>query len=146
MTPFQNAVTFTIKHEGGYVDNSNDPGGETNYGISKREYPNLDIKNLSVADAITIYKRDYWDANNLDSISNPLSIAAFDSIVQHGAGVVKNWLRQSNGSYQTLIQLRRVFYLNLIQKNPADSEFKIGWMNRLNDLGKYCDILATNHS
>ena len=46
-----------IKHEGGYVDHPTDPGGKTKYGISKKEYPDLDIKNLEVEDAKTIYKR-----------------------------------------------------------------------------------------
>ncbi len=46
-----------IVHEGGYVDHPLDPGGATKYGISKKEYPDLDIKNLEVEDAKTIYKR-----------------------------------------------------------------------------------------
>ena len=36
---FERAVARVLSDEGGYVDNPADPGGETNFGISKREYP-----------------------------------------------------------------------------------------------------------
>jgi len=36
---FLKAVEMVLAHEGGYVNDPNDPGGETKYGISKRSYP-----------------------------------------------------------------------------------------------------------
>ena len=33
-----------IEREGGYVNHPRDPGGETKYGITKRTYPDLDIR------------------------------------------------------------------------------------------------------
>ena len=53
---FVHMVT-SIGHEGGYVDHPDDPGGETNFGISKKEFPNLDIENLTRDDAKEIYKK-----------------------------------------------------------------------------------------
>jgi lysozyme family protein len=50
-----------LENEGGYVNNPKDPGGETKYGISKRSYPDLDIKNLTVEHAIGIYFNEYLD-------------------------------------------------------------------------------------
>ena len=47
MNVFEQAFARTIGHEGGYVRDKNDPGGETKYGISKRSYPNEDIRELS---------------------------------------------------------------------------------------------------
>ena len=47
-----------ISHEGGYSNDAKDPGGETNFGISKRAYPQVDIKNLTRDAAKQIYKRD----------------------------------------------------------------------------------------
>lgn len=44
---------------GGYVNDPNDKGGETKFGISKRQYPNLDIKNLSQMQAMMIYNNDF---------------------------------------------------------------------------------------
>jgi lysozyme family protein len=46
--------------EGGYVNDPDDPGGETKYGITKRAYPNLSIRELTVAQAEQIYERDFW--------------------------------------------------------------------------------------
>ena len=51
---FEEAVKSVLKHEGGYVNDPKDPGGETNFGISKRAFPDLDIKNLTEEDAIEI--------------------------------------------------------------------------------------------
>lgn len=47
--------------EGGYVNDPNDPGGETKYGISKRSYPRVDIKNLTEDDARKIFIEDYFN-------------------------------------------------------------------------------------
>ena len=49
--------------EGGskYTNDPNDSGGETKYGISKKAFPNLDIKNLTEEQAISIYKKMYFD-------------------------------------------------------------------------------------
>jgi len=59
-----------INIEGGYSNDPDDPGGETKYGISKRSYPNEDIKNLTVERAVEIYTRDYWNPNNIGSIQD----------------------------------------------------------------------------
>ena len=58
---FEKAFERVIGHEAGYTTGRGDPGGETKYGISKRQYPHLDIKNLTLEQAKQIYKRDYWD-------------------------------------------------------------------------------------
>ena len=67
---FKVAVENVLLHEGGYVNNPIDSGGETNFGISKRSYPTLDIKNLTRDDAINIYYNDYWLANRLGEVLN----------------------------------------------------------------------------
>ena len=46
-TTFDEIISVVLHHEGGYVNDPKDPGGETNYGISKRAYPDVDIKNLT---------------------------------------------------------------------------------------------------
>jgi lysozyme family protein len=53
-------INRILGSEGGYVNNPEDPGGETNWGISKRSYPNVDIKNLTKDQAIEIYWQDFW--------------------------------------------------------------------------------------
>ena len=41
---FEEIIDNVLESEGGYVNDKDDPGGETNMGISKRAYPDLDIK------------------------------------------------------------------------------------------------------
>jgi lysozyme family protein len=52
---FLKAVEIVLEHEGGYSNARGDAGGETKFGISKREYPNVDIANLTRDDVIAIY-------------------------------------------------------------------------------------------
>ncbi|MEN2998244.1 MAG: glycosyl hydrolase 108 family protein [Brevinematia bacterium] len=58
-----------IRHEGGYSNHPNDSGGETKYGISKRAYPHLDIKNLTPEQAKVIYYYDYWVKGHFDKVA-----------------------------------------------------------------------------
>ncbi len=81
---FIRAVNFTLSHEGGYVNNPNDGGGETNFGISKRANPNVDIKNLTRDDAMAIYLRDYWEPAHCDAMPEAVGIAHFDCAVHSG--------------------------------------------------------------
>jgi len=67
MADFNIAVQRLIRIEGGLVKNPSDAGGITKYGISKRAYPQLDIRNLTEAQAIAIYCRDYWRFDGLHS-------------------------------------------------------------------------------
>lgn len=57
---FKQAVKVLLEIEGGYSNNPYDLGGETNFGISKRQYPHIDIKNLTSSKASDIYYTDYW--------------------------------------------------------------------------------------
>lgn len=79
---FSRAVEFVLDEEGGYVDDPRDAGGETKYGISKRAYPDLDIKALTRDQAILIYQRDYWD--NLPTLPDRLALVVFDFAVNSG--------------------------------------------------------------
>ncbi len=57
---FEKAFEYVIQNEGDYVLDKNDPGGETKFGISKRSYPTLNIRDLTLEDAKEIYYRDFW--------------------------------------------------------------------------------------
>lgn len=94
---FEQAVEIVLKHEAGYVWNKNDPGGETNFGISKRSYPELDIKNLTKEKAIEIYRRDFWDKNNIDLLPACLRLMAFDASVIMGGSTAIGLLQAAIG-------------------------------------------------
>jgi len=55
MSAFEPAFEFMLPHEGGYADDPNDRGGQTKFGISKRQYPNEDIRNFTLDEAKAIY-------------------------------------------------------------------------------------------
>lgn len=145
---FMQAMKFISKWEwmdrpdGAYTNDPVDPGGQTKYGIAKSSHPTLDIENLTLAQALDIYYQDYWTNFNLGSLAFPLSVAALDTYVQHRPNVAAKLLKDADGDLRSLLELRRVFYLNLIGKNPSLIRFKKGWMNRMNDLSKYCSILS----
>lgn len=81
---FETAFKFLIGHEGGYVNNPTDPGGETKYGISKRAYPAEDIKNLTLDRAKFLYKRDYWGPSGCELAPDLLKFHLFDFGVNSG--------------------------------------------------------------
>lgn len=97
MAAFDEAFSILIGHEGGYSNNAADPGGETNWGISKRSYPTVDIANLTEDGAKQIYKRDFWDKLCLDTADPALALIAFDAAVNNGVGAATKWLQGALG-------------------------------------------------
>lgn len=81
---FDEAFDLLIGHEGGYVSHPNDPGGETRFGISKRAYPALDIKSLTLDHAKALYRRDYWIPAGCDRAPEPLRFDLLDMAVNSG--------------------------------------------------------------
>ena len=83
---FDAAFERLIGHEGGYVNDARDPGGETKYGISKRAYPGVDIKGLTLDQAKRIYYRDYWIRAGCERVPEPMRFDLFDTAVNSGIG------------------------------------------------------------
>jgi len=83
-------ITFDISfdrligNEGEYSDGKGDPGGETKWGISKRSYPRVDIRNLTREGAKDIYRRDFWDALKADTLPGSVMYQLFDFAVNSG--------------------------------------------------------------
>ena len=80
---FDQAFDRLIDHEGGYVFDPRDPGGETKYGISKRSYPALNIKDLDLDTATAVYRKDVWDPLG-DACHPSIKFQAFDFAVNSG--------------------------------------------------------------
>lgn len=100
MTDYDRAFDLIIKAEGGYVSpeeaiRKGDLGGETNFGVSKRQYPDLDIKNLTIEQVKVIYKRDYWDKVKGDLMKWPLNLFVFDSAVNQGVDAAIKMLQKT---------------------------------------------------
>ena len=152
---FDQAVHVILKHEGGYVNDSSDPGGETSYGISKRAYPDVDIKALSKDDAVDIYRRDYWNKAKVEKIPENLRLIYFDMVVNMGrsrAGKILQTAISAKGvptevdgkvgpqtirnakksklEPERLRSYRVKYYASLVTRKPSLEKYWYGWYRR----------------
>ena len=95
MISFNEIIEHVLEKEGGYVNDPTDFCGETKYGITKRFYPDIDIKNLTKEQAKEIYKRDYWDKNRVDELPEQLRHIFFDMCVNQGRGTAVKVLQRA---------------------------------------------------
>lgn len=80
-TTFKQAADIILSHEGGYVNDPVDKGGETNFGITKKTYdgwrkkrglsPIDTMANIDWDDAQEFYYDALWKKNNLHKIEDP---------------------------------------------------------------------------
>jgi lysozyme family protein len=154
MANFENAIKKVLINEGGYVDDPNDRGGETKFGISKLAYPDVDIKNLTTDGAKAIYKKDYWDRLNCDAIKDDhVAYEIFDTAVNMGVrtagkiaqmtieahpdGIIGNKTLEvlNNTDVELFVakfKLAKIArYVYLAKKRPANRKFLLGWINRV---------------
>jgi lysozyme family protein len=94
---FESTFDRLLGHEGGYVNDPTDPGGETNWGISKRSYPDVDIKNLTRDGAKAIYRRDFWDRLRADTLFDGVAYQLFDFAVNSGIETAVRYLQRAVG-------------------------------------------------
>ncbi len=135
---FARCIPLIFEAEGGYVNDPKDPGGETKFGISKRAFPALDIKNLTKQQAAIIYYQRYW-LFVADKLEWPLNLVMFDCAVNQGTRKAREFLSISKGDWKKFIELRREHYLFLAERRKDFKRFIKGWLNRLNHLRKYID-------
>lgn len=94
---FEPCLSALLGHEGGYVNHPKDPGGETNFGISKRSYPKEDIKGLTPDRAGLIYRRDFWQPQNCDLLPAGIDNVVFDPSVNSGRKRGAQWTQAALG-------------------------------------------------
>ena len=157
MKDFNKIIEKVLEHEGGYVNDPKDLGGETKYGITKRFYPDIDIKNLTIEQAKDIYKSDYWDKNKVESLPQNLWHIYFDMCVNMGkrtavkvlqrAAVNKGRDIEVDGGLGPMtigalkgVELDRVrafrvkYYVDLITARPEQEKFYLGWFRRATEV------------
>lgn len=156
---FENAVKKVLAHEGGYVNDPRDSGGETNFGISKRSYPNLKIRDLTKEDAIAIYLKDFWTPNNYGQINNSdIAEKVFDMSVLLGAKAANQTLQKTlnklncslsedgilgplslkainSADSAKLLSLYKaqleIHFKEIVKKRPKNEVFLNGWLRRV---------------
>lgn len=153
MTLFSSAVAITLQHEGGYVDNPNDKGGPTNFGITQSDMPGVDMKTLTIERATTFYYQRYWNALYAQINDQAVCTKLFDmgvlfsvkTAVRLLQGVLEvpqdevfglGTLAALNGAPASLLPLYRVRLLIharwIVSQDATQAEFLDGWDNRIN--------------
>lgn len=140
---FEKCVEFVLKREGGLVDDPDDPGGLTNFGISIRynpEFTRQEIIGMTREKAKSVYRRKYWETVGAGKLAWPVNLVAFDSAVNPGLGRALEFLAAcplTNAPKiraQAVINMRRAYYADRIRLAPKKQKYARGWENRLKAL------------
>jgi lysozyme family protein len=166
---FQRAWDFTMRWEGGGKLHTvpGDPGGTTKWGIAKRYNPDIDVPNLTEAQAQKIARREYWDKCRCDDLPEPIDILVFDAAFNMGWGRAGKFLQLSLNHFGASLKVdgaigpltlaatnqvsdtdywciprqfmlhRLRFYNRRISEAPSQTKFIAGWMNRVFALLEY---------
>lgn len=92
---FEPAIERSLQHEGEYSNDPQDPGGETQWGISKRSYRDVDIKALTREGAKAIYERDFWRPVVSTVTDDALQYQLLDAAINHGMGNAVRFLQRA---------------------------------------------------
>lgn len=152
---FERSIGPILLFEGGYVNDPDDPGGETRYGISKRVFPKEDIKELTILRAIELYYENYYIRYNLSMIANAEKVLnILDYAINAGGSRAIRTAQQIVGAdidgvlgQQTAYLVnndanfvpkykhaRKVYYEYLADKRPRMKKFLKGWLRRVDKL------------
>lgn len=152
---FKDCLEFIYEMEGGFVNDPLDKGGMTFKGICRKLYPALSIwssidsliPNKSLINALrseeidSVYKQCYWDKCCCDVMLEPLDLIVFDTAVNMGVGRAKQFLAKTIEP-DLYLYLRKDYYLSIVEKNPSQSRFINGWINRLKKLSKKSGVIV----
>ncbi|MCP4379812.1 MAG: glycoside hydrolase family 108 protein [Hyphomicrobiales bacterium] len=102
---FPRALPLVLKHEGGFVNHPKDPGGATNKGITLatfRRYVKAngivsDLKKLTIEQAGTVYRRQYWDQVHGAELPDGVDYTVFDFAVNSGPSRAAKYLQSVLG-------------------------------------------------
>jgi len=153
MELFDKCMAVIFAHEGGYINDPDDLGGETNYGICKRYFPNEDIKNLTKERAKELYYEHYWNPMRLGNIwtKDSAVLEIFDMGVNAGkkrairmaqkivmtatdgvmGPITGTAIDQYHGFVEKYKEARRAYYRDIAKRRPKNQKFLNGWLNRV---------------
>lgn len=98
---FEKSLAELLKHEGGYVNHPQDPGGRTNHGVTQdvwedwidRAVNEDEMKALTPAKVAPLYREMYWDRIKGDKLPSGVDYCVFDAAVNSGASRAAKWLQ-----------------------------------------------------
>lgn len=103
---YQKSLARVLVHEGGYSNHPADPGGATQHGVTQRVYdafrgrqgkPPAPVRYITDGEVNAIYRRQYWDAVQGDSLPPGVDYAVFDGAVNSGPAQSIKWLQRALG-------------------------------------------------
>mgnify|MGYP000845166271 FL=1 len=98
---FNQFIERVLSHEGGYVNHPKDPGGETNWGITKRTAQangySGSMRAMTREQAIDIYRQAFWERYHADQMPEAVAFQFFDACINHGHGNAARMLQRAAG-------------------------------------------------
>lgn len=145
MTRADICIPRILAHEGGWADNPHDNGGPTNRGITlatyrryiKRNGTKEDLRNLTEAEAVAVYKAQYWDRVQADRLPVGLDYAVADFAVNSGPTRAAKFLQRIVGAEQD--GFIGPVTLAAVQNRDASAlilrlcDERLSWLKRLSD-------------
>jgi lysozyme family protein len=152
---FEDALEIILRWEGGFSNNPKDPGGATNLGVTLRTLSEWrgrtatvdEVRALTVADVVPIYRARYWDECRCAEMPGGLDLVVFDCAVNQGPARAKRLLQRSLGVGEdgilgpmTMAAIGRSDAAPLIDELVArravhyasrQTDFHLGWFRRL---------------
>ena len=157
MADFNQAIQKTLIHEGGYVNNPNDKGGPTKYGITQADMPGVNMQTITQDQAAAYYRAHYWKDLYSQVTNQLVAEKLFDMGILMGVGTAVRLLQitmqttlnvVSDGVFgpATLMSVNQQgddllgryrttlinHAINVVNNNPNDGGFIQGWINRIN--------------
>ena len=144
-------VERVLGHEGGRADDSADPGGRTNYGISQFIFPRMqkdgltkatDVWNITRDEATEAYHTYFWLPMRCDRRPAGVDYFLFDSAIQHGEGVARKFAKRCTDNLEFLRTEREEYYQRVITGRVKSgkytkaeaNKYNVGWLKRLNEV------------
>lgn len=133
----------TMKKEGWDKLDTSSPDNYSKFGINFNKNRSKEfIRNLTAEQAYDIYKKEYWDASNVEDLPPHLRRMYFNTAVNLGVKRAKELYERSDGTLEGLATERWNYYSNLAKSNPIRyGKYLRGWRRRL--LQEYNESLAS---
>lgn len=140
----------------GYVNDPDDRGGETKFGVAKNANPDLNITQLTWEQAKAVYFIRYWIAGKCDQFTARVAVLHFDGCVNHGIKRANMFLQRAAGitpdgavgpitiakvrALPTMSLLNNIctqreqFYRSIVASNPSQAKYLNGWLHRITEM------------
>lgn len=154
---FDKSLAMVLKHEGGFSNLKQDPGGMTNLGVTKKVWDayigrtstEAEMRALTPTMVGPLYKKQYWDACKCDELPIGVDYLVFDFAVNAGVNRSAKTLQTALGAVadgvigagtlakvgehnaQELIQKFSNAKTNFYKSLTTFSTFGKGWLNRV---------------